>query len=168
MKEEWREILDGFYEASSLGRIRRRLPGMGAQVGKILSQWPLKNGYLHIVVCINGVKRGFLVHRLVMLAFRGPCPPGKEVNHKDTVKSNCRIDNLEYKTHVKNIRHAIKLGLGTSGERNGCSKLTWKKVNEIKKFRIEANLTQRALGVRFGVTSGTIGRVLRCESWRQA
>jgi hypothetical protein len=47
---------------------------------------------------VNLSKRQKLVHRLVAEAFIGPCPTGKQVNHKDGVKANNNLENLEYVT----------------------------------------------------------------------
>lgn len=42
-----------------------------------------------------------------MEAFVGPCPKGKEVNHKDGKLDNNRRTNLEYITHKRNMLHAV-------------------------------------------------------------
>jgi hypothetical protein len=44
------------------------------------------------------------VHRLVGEAFLGPLQLGMDTNHKDGVKTNNRVTNLEYVTEGENIR----------------------------------------------------------------
>ena len=70
-------------------------------------------GYLH--VSINGRPRD--VHRLVAECFV-PKPPGEnlEVNHKDGDKLNNRASNLEWTTHLENVRHAYRTGLITGAQ----------------------------------------------------
>ena len=46
-----------------------------------------------------------------MLAFRGPTPKGKVINHIDGNKMNNRLDNLEFITQGENLKHAYDHGL---------------------------------------------------------
>jgi hypothetical protein len=111
MVERWKEVFGGYYEVSSIGRVRRMRPGRGTNVGKIRKCGFDKDGYLAVALYIKGRAVRILVHRLVAKAFIGPCPKGKEVNHKDGVKKNCHWTNLEYLTKSQNQLHAYRLGL---------------------------------------------------------
>lgn len=111
MNEEWRPILDGLYEVSNTGRIRRAAPGRSTWVGRELKAQLIPNGYLHVMPVINGKNRNMYVHHLVSEAFLGPCPEGYEVNHRDGNKTNNQADNLEYVTRKENMQHAIAHGL---------------------------------------------------------
>lgn len=51
-----------------------------------------------------------LVHRAVWIAFNGPIPSGKEINHKNGVKSDNRLENLELCTRKENLHHHFKSG----------------------------------------------------------
>lgn len=103
--ETWKPIpgLDGYYEASNLGRIRRSKPGVNTKVGRIVKLQSNPNGYIQAATCIAGVEKRHWVHILVAAAFIGDCPDGKEVNHKDGNPANNRSCNLEYVTHQENI-----------------------------------------------------------------
>jgi len=70
-------------------------------------------GYLR--VNINGRQRD--VHRLVAECFV-PKPPGEklEVNHKDGNKLNNSASNLEWVSHLDNVRHAYRTGLITGAQ----------------------------------------------------
>ena len=70
-------------------------------------------GYLE--VSINGRRRD--VHRLVAECFV-PRPAGEvlEVNHKDGDKLNNRASNLEWVSHLENVRHAYRTGLITGAQ----------------------------------------------------
>lgn len=108
MNEEIWKSIPGYpdYEISSLGRIRswKGHRGIGrAKTPKILSTPPDNESYQQIVLCSNGNIIHTRVHRLVMLAFVGPCPEGMEVCHNDGNRANSQLDNLRYDTHINNI-----------------------------------------------------------------
>lgn len=106
-EETWKPIQDALgYEASSSGRIR------GPR--GILQPSPMKNGYLGIK--IKG--KGTTVHAAVATAFHGPRPSDRHtVNHKSGIKSDNTPGNLEWVTHLENMRHAVDtLGIKFGGK----------------------------------------------------
>lgn len=59
----------------------------------------------------DGGRRRFSIHRLLGLIWI-PNPNNKaEINHKDGIKTNNGLDNLEWTTHAENIQHAWNNGL---------------------------------------------------------
>lgn len=111
MKEQWKLCLDGHYEVSNRGRVKRVTPNRGAVVGRIIKLRNSTVGYPLFWPSFKGCPRVIVIHRLVAKAFLGPCPRGHQVNHKDGVKTNNHVTNLEYVTPKKNIHHAITTGL---------------------------------------------------------
>ena len=45
------------------------------------------------------------IHRLVLEAFVGPCPEGKECNHKNHERDDNELTNLEWVTRSENNKH---------------------------------------------------------------
>jgi len=136
MNEIWRVIPETteLYKASNLGNIRRvegtvdfgkskRKVG-----GKNLKPKTKSNGYLEVNLSINKKGKSRYVHRLVVAAFLGTIDTGLQVNHKDGVKSNNNLDNLEIVTGSQNMKHSY-LYLGSKppnikGSHHGNTNLT--------------------------------------------
>lgn len=112
-KEIWKPVVgwEGLYEVSNFGNVRSvdRLVesrGFSKQYrnGKILYQ-RTQNGYRRVKLCNGGVNKVKMVHRLVAEAFI-PNPQSLPfINHKDEVRSNNRVDNLEWCTRLYNMRY---------------------------------------------------------------
>ena len=114
MSETWRPVLTGLYEVSSLGNVRSVTHH--SHDGRRWKGRPIKltfNDRKNLIfnASINGRKMTPNVHKLVALAFLGPCPQNMEINHKDGNRKNNRISNLEYVTHAGNQAHAARVGL---------------------------------------------------------
>jgi hypothetical protein len=78
---------------------------------KILTNYKAKNGYE--VVNLSGISKNKqkYVHFLVAQAFIGERPNRYTINHKDGIKTNNHVTNLEYVTYAENNQHAIDMGL---------------------------------------------------------
>jgi hypothetical protein len=143
VKEIWKPAFDGTYEASSCGRIRRAKRGRGARVGYILTLTPQPSGYVSVALGRSCRK---LVHQVIANAFYGPCPFGKEVNHKDTIKSHNWAANLEYTTPKGNMEHAKQNNLLTP--RNGKLNPMYGKKHSWETKRKMANVQKKIWKVR--------------------
>jgi len=153
-QEEWRPIpgYEGFYEVSSLGRIKgvKRPGGKGG----ILKQHVTPKGYAMIGLHVDGHLRTASVHSLVMIAFVGPRPLGLEVNHINFKRADNRVSNLEYVTGKDNTNHSHGNYMATvpgrtgdghwskahperivMGEKQGLSKLKESDIIEIRRMR---------------------------------
>ena len=105
MQEIWKDIegYEGLYEVSNLGRVRSLdrvvVYSNGRKClykGRILKPANNTVGYFFCVLCKNGQKKKKYIHRLVAEAFI-PNPDNlPEVNHRDEVKTNNHVENLEW------------------------------------------------------------------------
>lgn len=85
--------------------------------GKFLIPVVQKTGYCQVTLSQDGVKKGFLVHRLIAEALI-PNPENKPtVNHEDGNKQNNSVNNLTWMTYQENTHHAYITGLA-AGTRN--------------------------------------------------
>lgn len=105
------------------------------------------------------------VHRLVLMTFVGPCPPGMEACHGDGDPANNRLDNLRWDTKKANAQDRIRHGRGASGVGNGRAKLTEADVLTIRHL-VRSGMSQVAIGQRYEVTAQQVGKIANGRSWK--
>ena len=64
------------------------------------------NGYRTVTLTDADGVHQLYIHRLVAKAWLPHWSDNMEVNHKDMDKTNNSVDNLEWVTHMENVRHA--------------------------------------------------------------
>jgi hypothetical protein len=133
-----------------------------------LKQANLGDGYLQINISNNNKVKAIAVHRLVAETFI-PNPQKKiDVNHKNGIKSDNRVENLEWNTRKENMKHAFSIGLlnPSNGKDNGNSKLIEQQVLEIRELYKIKKYNQRELGEIFGVHQYTISLIVNKKNWK--
>lgn len=176
--EQWRSVVgyEGLYEVSNLGRVRSvpRLACCGYRVdgsphyrqtsAKIMSQKETVGGYMLTPLYKEGHKRK-LVHRLVLEAFVGPCPPGMEACHADGNPKNNALTNLRWDTPKSNAADRIRHGTSGIGESNPrCLLKAWQ-VSFIRAVDDKSKGFAKRMSEMFSVGVRTINAVRWGESW---
>ena len=106
------------------------------------------------------------VHRLVGKAFIPNPNNYPQVNHKNGIKTDNRVENLEWCDQFHNMKHAFKTGLSSQrGEKNSCSKLTERQVIEIK-AQLLRGCKCVDIAKQYGVRRETIGAINTGQNWR--
>lgn len=155
--EIWKPIPDyeEIYQISNKGRVKKQKNGKTVYLKKTL-----KRDNYFCVFLNNGKKvKQFQIHRLLMIVFR-PIKNASEmtVNHKDGVKGNNELSNLEWCTNKENLLHARKIGLFK--RKNGISKLNEFEIILIKEA-LSKGVRQQTLADALAVTQAAISDVKR-------
>jgi hypothetical protein len=160
--EHWRDVpnYEGVYRISNLGRVKSLWFGRE----KILKPKEIGGGYVQVGLRKEGVRKFFLIHRIVMLAFVGESD--LQVNHKNGIKTDNCLENLEYCTASENTIHAFKNGLkkGLKGEKHGNSKLT---EIEARKIKYEhQDMTQQEIANIYGIARSLVSIIRSRKAWQ--
>lgn len=90
--------------------------------GKEIKQWTMRTGYK--LTALGGtpywINSGIPVHRLVAAAFLDNSDNLPDVNHKNGIKDDNRVDNLEWMSRKDNLLHAMRTGLHANPEKAVC------------------------------------------------
>jgi hypothetical protein len=116
----------------------------------------------------GGKQKHFFVHRLVLLAFVGACPTKRECNHKNGLKKDNRLENLEYVTRHYNQWHCtnvIKTRESQKGSKHGRSKINEKTALAIRAAR-EAGGAMQDIADKFNVCIATVSMIVNRKIWR--
>lgn len=161
MNEIWKDIkgYEGLYQISNFGRIKSILSNKFLKAGKA-------NGYRNVVLYKNKLKKTFNIHRLICINFisnpyNKPC-----VNHINGIKSDNRLENLEWVTHSENKIHAFKIGLESKkGEKHHFSKLNEKQAIKIKYEH--KDLSQKEIAKIYKIDSSSVSNIRRGVTWTE-
>lgn len=164
----WTPIVEfaGRYEVSDDGRVRSTddTDGLGRfHPATELYQGTLPNGYKQVRLRQRGERkaRSRYVHRLVATAFL-PEPIIQRdgrlyVNHRDGVKSNNRLDNLDWSNAAHNAQHAIQTGLRAR-------RFSDHDIREMRRHYTQG-ATMVLIGEAFGCSAVMVGKIIRGESY---
>ena len=166
MTEIFKDIAnyEGLYQISNHGRVKSL---QRKNVGKIMSLTKCPKGYLHITLPKNNSKKTFRISRLVAQAFiknpkKKPC-----VNHKDAVKANNFVTNLEWCTYSENNKHAWANNLNSAHTK----RIAQVKYGLVVKIWESMNAAAKSVGVhQSSISLCCAGKMKSCKNfeWRYA
>lgn len=153
--EVWKKIFNGNYEVSNFGNVKSN-----KYINPRLLKPDKSTGYYRVF--IN--KKWFLVHRLVAVNFIENINNKPQVNHINAIKTDNRVENLEWCTASENQIHAFKKGITkkAKGEKHYFSKL---KKSDILMIR-NSNLKQKELSKIYKVSQSSISNIKKEKSWK--
>lgn len=177
--EIWKDVVgyEKYYSVSNLGNIKihdsiRRCvlrdgrPWQRVAKGKIFKGNINNHGYYSVGFSKNGITKTFSVHSIVANAFIGPRPEGLDINHKNGVKTDNYVSNLEYITRKQNINHAIKIGIAFIGEKNPFSKLKKEDVINIRNEHLYNRTPNFCIAKMYNVSSSCIWNIINRRTWK--
>lgn len=169
--EEWRDVENwNNFMISNMGRVyskkRKRLDiyeHSNYRIGgMILKNTLTKSGYL--VVSIFQDKRRILlkVHRMVATAFIPKVEGMDIINHKDGIKVNNKVENLEWCNQLHNNMHALKTGLRVNamGEQSGVCNLKDKDILEAIKLH-NSGISDKEIAIKYKISLSHFRNILR-------
>lgn len=169
IQENWLPIkgFEGRYEISDLGRV------LNIKTQTFKKPTITKNGYNYILLWRNNKFKHQLMHRLLAIHFIPNLENKPQVNHKDGIKLNNSLSNLEWVTHQENAIHAYKNGLTPKPPGNNKkgieiynAKVTESEVMDIRRLFADGKYTQKELGIIYGMTRSGIQRITKRITWK--
>lgn len=171
--KDWEEL----YMVSSHGRLKSLGRKIKKKPIKILKATISKRGYLrNQLYNLSEKNKGtsFTVHRLIAQAFLGNHPTGKPfINHKNGIKTDNRVENLEWVSDSENKKHAFSIGLmNNEGINSPTAKVTEDQVRVIRNL-VDANgiKTNRSgfvirLAKEYNINPQTIYNIARRRTYK--
>ena len=150
---------EGLYQISNLGNV------LNVKTNKILSKRKYGCGYYGYALFKNKKRKEYKEHRLVAENFINNEFNLKLVNHINGIKTDNRVENLEWVTSHENHIHAMNLGLKAKGEGHGCSKLKMEDVYKIKTM-LKEGVPQRKISKLFNVGQSAITDINLGKTWK--
>jgi DNA-directed RNA polymerase specialized sigma subunit len=165
----------GIYQISNTGIIKsldRKIQTKNGVIrflkGKVLKQSLNTYGYKTILLCANGISKNKLVHRLIANTFIENKDNNICINHKDGVKTNNNICNLEWVTHSENLKHAYDLKLKIPNVISKVKGVDHKlsKLNESDVIKIyNLNKPQREIASIFNISLSRVNQIKNKKAW---
>lgn len=177
--EIWKEVpFNTRYLISNLGRVKtidsiikrnnkNRVKSNYKIKGKFLKARLNLSGYLQVQIKNkeNNKFKEYRIHRLVMMVFVGE--KKLDVNHKNGIKTDNRLVNLEYCTRSENILHAYENSLNPNfGEKCSLNIHKKYKIYRINFFILYTNMMIKEIAKNCQVSTTQIHHIKNKKSWK--
>lgn len=127
-----------------------------------------RQGYLLVAVTIQNSRYVAGAHRIVWTYFNGAIPESLTINHKNGVKNDNRLENLELATMSQQRQHALQvLNVDRNrpkGSKHPKTKLLEADVLEIRRLRAEGMMV-KTIALRYGMKPKAISAICNRRTW---
>lgn len=163
----------GLYQVSNMGRVKsmKRVCKTNGRVHYTVSEKIRKysqhnQGYVMVTLSKKGVNRIYLVHRIVAKSFIPNADNLPEINHKNGVKYDNRIENLEWCTSSENQQHAFDTGL----QKPLCGERVSYKLKDKDVFKIRELYANGAsaysIAKKYNLSQAAAQNIVNNKSWK--
>ena len=174
--EIWKDIkgYEGYYQVSNYGKIksleRFRENGFGGYIHKerILKSQTGCNGYEFINLSKKGIVKHLCIHRFVAIAFI-PNPEDKPcTNHKNGIRTDNRLSNLEWATYSENAIHGIKRNGNwiVKGEKHPKAFFKNSDILKIRHLYKSKKMRKCEIAKKYNTNQSTIHSIIIRKSWK--
>jgi hypothetical protein len=173
MTEIWKDIEEykGLYQVSNNGRIKSLERVVDGKLGskrlileQILVPLKLTRGYLGVRLYKDHKGKTFKIHRLVAKAFIENVDKQEQINHKDGVKSNNNVVNLEWVSNRVNMNHALENNLVSSGTKRHNAALNKELLSTIQPL-LNCGLTSCQISLIFGLDRFPMSKIITGKAY---
>ncbi len=128
-----------------------------------------QTGYPACRIWLNNKSKNCTVHRLVAETFI-PNPDNKpSVNHINSIRTDNRVENLEWCTYSENSKHSYDFGNRKSikGINHSKCRFSESQVLAIRKFfKKNPEVLKINIALKYGVTAQSIGDIILGKTWK--
>ena len=151
------------YTVDNLGRIYSKFSK------DYLKPYVNTSGYYLVDLHHKKQRHTMQVHRIVAIAFIPNPDLLPTVNHKDGNKANNTVENLEWMTHLDNVRHAWETGLAKPryGTDNPANKYTEEQIHAVCSYIEMDIMTNIEIAATCGVNISLIRDIKFRGKWKQ-
>lgn len=167
----WQPVLEwglnGAYEVSEFGHVKRVKRAKGCRVGRLMALRELPSGYIVVKMRLPGRRNGITkaVHQVVASAFQLPRDDHDEViHHKNHNKRDNRPENLEWTTKSENSQAAVAAGQFEREGKHVAALISRDKARQIRD--LASAMTRHEIADSFGVSVSVVDDVLANRTHR--